>query len=217
MGFSRPSGRPRGAWFWCAWILVVFYATYPLANWLASRRGRRYDFLTPWDGLIPLVPEWIWVYFSFFVFLLLPLALVDAEELDALGRRMVAATLFCALVFVLFPANLAFARSLPEAEPYRSIFGMMFAVDQPHNLLPSLHIVYSTGCAAAICKSQWSRWRRTWLCALIALWALAICASTMLVHQHHVLDVVAALLLVALLQWGIRPGRRLNTMNSAAG
>ena len=204
MGFSRPSGRPRGAWFWCAWILVVFYATYPLANWLASRRGRRYDFLTPWDGLIPLVPEWIWVYFSFFVFLLLPLALVDAEELDALGRRMVAATLFCALVFVLFPANLAFARSLPEAEPYRSIFGMMFAVDQPHNLLPSLHIVYTALTCSAICKAQWPRGRH-WLCGLIVVWSVAICASTMLVHQHHVLDVVTALMLTAVLYVLIRP------------
>ena len=96
---------------------------------------------------------------------------------------------------------------------------MMFAVDQPHNLLPSLLIVYSTGCAAAVCKSQWSRRgrHRAWLCALIALWALAICASTMLVHQHHVLDVAAALVLVALLQWGIRPGSRFDTMNSVAG
>lgn len=199
--------QPRSARFWCAWILVAFYATYPLANWLASWRGRRYDFLTPWDAQIPLVPEWIWVYFSFFVFLLLPLALVDADEFDALGRRMVLATLVCGLCFVLLPANLAFARSLPEAEPYRSIFAMMFALDHPHNLLPSLHIVYSAGCAAAVCKSQWRqwRWRRAWLCALLAWWALAICASTVLVHQHQVLDVVAALVLVALLQWAIRP------------
>ena len=65
---------------------MAFYATYPLANWLASRRGRRYDFLTPWDAQIPLVPEWIWVYFSFFVFLLLPLALVDAVKYCSLGQ-----------------------------------------------------------------------------------------------------------------------------------
>ena len=190
--------------FWGLWVLVSFYTTYPLANWLASQRAQRHDFLTPWDALIPLVPQWIWVYFSFFPFLLLPLWLVDGREFEALGKRMVIATLCCALVFVLLPANLAYVRVLPEAQPYRRIFALMFTVDQPHNLLPSLHIVYSVGCGAAMCLSQW-RQRRYGLCLLILVWSLAICASTLLVHQHHVLDVVAAVALVALLQCTVRP------------
>ena len=79
----------------------------------------------------------------------------------------------CGLVFALFPANLAFERVLPEAEPYRSIFGLMFAVDAPHNLLPSLHIVYTVATGLALCTAQWRRGRR-WLCAVLVLWGLAI-------------------------------------------
>jgi len=198
--------RRRGLLFWACCTLAVFYATYPASNWLAARQSRRYDFLTPWDALIPLVPEFIWVYFSFFGFILLPLWWVDADRIELLGRRQVIATLLCALVFALFPANLAFARVLPEAEPYRSIFGLMFAVDAPHNLLPSLHIVYTVATGLALWQSQWALGRRA-RCLLLALWAAAICASTLLVHQHHVLDVVAAVLLVALLQRGVRAPR----------
>ena len=112
----------------------------------------------------------------------------------------------CGVVFALFPANLAFARVVPEAEPYRSIFTLMFAVDQPHNLLPSLHIVYTLATGCALVSTQWAR-GRPWLCLVLALWAVAIAASTMLVHQHHVLDVVAAAALVTLLSWLIRPPR----------
>lgn len=195
--------RRRGLLFWSLCTLAVFYAIYPASNWLAARQARRHDFITPWDALIPLVPEFIWVYFSFFLFILLPIWLVDADGIDALGRRQVLATVLCGLVFALFPANLAFERVLPEAEPYRSIFGLMFAVDAPHNLLPSLHIVYTVATGLALCTAQWRRGRR-WLCAVLVLWGLAICASTMLVHQHHVLDVVTAVALVAVLQWVVR-------------
>ena len=72
--------------------------------------------------MIPLVPEFIFVYFSFFPFLLLPLWLVQQPVLSALGKRQIAGTLICGLVFVLFPANLAFERVIPDAEPYHSIF-----------------------------------------------------------------------------------------------
>lgn len=195
--------RRRGLLFWSLCTLAVFYAIYPASNWLAARQARRHDFITPWDALIPLVPEFIWVYFSFFLFILLPIWLVDADGIDALGRRQVLATVLCGLVFALFPANLAFERVLPEAEPYRSIFGLMFAVDAPHNLLPSLHIVYTVATGLALCTAQWRRGRR-WLCPVLVLWGLAICASTMLVHQHHVLDVVTAMALVAVLQWVVR-------------
>ncbi|WEE76942.1 hypothetical protein LZ683_22800 [Comamonas testosteroni] len=196
--------RQRGFVFWAIWVNIATYAIYPTANWLASLRDQRYDFITRWDAMIPLVPEFIFVYFSFFPFLALPFWLVGQPGTAALGKRQVLGTLICGLIFVLFPANLAFERAIPEFEPYRSIFATMFFVDKPHNLLPSLHIVYTALTCLAICQAQWQRGRRG-LCLLIALWSAAICASTMLVHQHHVLDVVTALMLVPVLCLLIRP------------
>lgn len=196
--------KPRSFVFWAVCVNLVTYAVYPTVNWLASLRSQRYDFITLWDAMIPLVPEFIFVYFSFFPFLALPFWLVGQPDIDALGKRQVAGTLICGLIFVLFPANLAFDRVIPDAEPYRSIFSTMFLVDKPHNLLPSLHIVYTALSCTAICKTQWPRGRH-WLCGLIASWSVAISASTMLVHQHHVLDVVTALMLTVLLYVLIRP------------
>ena len=168
--------------------------------------------------MIPLVPEFIFVYFSFFPFLLLPLWLVQQPVLSALGKRQIAGTLICGLVFVLFPANLAFERVIPDAEPYRSIFSAMFFVDKPHNLLPSLHIVYTALTCLAICQCQWPRkWSagRALLCVAVVVWSIAICASTMLVHQHHVLDVVTALVLVAFLCVLIRPAPAAQPLSQA--
>ena len=197
--------KPHSFVFWAICVNLVTYAVYPTVNWLASLRSQRYDFITPWDAMIPLVPEFIFVYFSFFFpFLALPFWLVGQPDTDALGKRQVAGSLICGLIFVLFPGNLAFDRVIPDAEPYRSIFSLMFFVDKPHNLLPSLHIVYTALTCTAICKAQWLRGRH-WLCGLMVVWSVAICASTMLVHQHHVLDVVTALMLTAVLYVLIRP------------
>jgi hypothetical protein len=143
-------------------VNIATYAIYPTANWLASLRDQRYDFITRWDAMIPLVPEFIFVYFSFFPFLALPFWLVGQPGTAALGKRQVLGTLICGLIFVLFPANLAFERAIPEFEPYRSIFATMFLVDKPHNLLPSLHIVYTALTCLAICQAQWQRGR--WGC-----------------------------------------------------
>ena len=201
---AHAPARQRGFVFWAIWVNIATYAIYPTANWLASLRDHRYDFITPWDAMIPLVPEFIFVYFSFFPFLALPFWLVGQPDIAALGKRQIAGTLICGLIFVLFPGNLAFDRTIPDVEPYRSIFSTMFLVDKPHNLLPSLHIVYTALTGSAICKAQWPRGRRC-LCLLIVVWSMAICASTMLVHQHHILDVVTALMLVGILWLVIRP------------
>ena len=41
------SRKQRGFVFWAVWVLIASYAVYPTANWLASLRDHRYDFLTP--------------------------------------------------------------------------------------------------------------------------------------------------------------------------
>lgn len=121
-GHGPGPARQRGFVFWAIWVNIATYAIYPTANWLASLRDQRYDFITRWDAMIPLVPEFIFVYFSFFPFLALPFWLVGQPGTAALGKRQVLGTLICGLTFVLFPANLAFERAIPEFEPYRSIF-----------------------------------------------------------------------------------------------
>ena len=61
----------------------------------------------------------------------------------------------------------------------------------PHNLVPSLHVATSALFIAVLYRSLSSVWIR----AGLILWGMLLCASVLLVHQHHVLDVVSGLLL----------------------
>jgi membrane-associated phospholipid phosphatase len=64
------------------------------------------------------------------------------------------------------------------------------ALNLTYNLLPSLHVAFAVICAA-IFSPRAPRPVKT----LLWLWASLIAASTVLIHQHHILDVVSGWLL----------------------
>ena len=96
---------------------------------------------------------------------------------------------------MLFPAALGFERALPPDAPYRQIFEAIHHVDAPHNLVPSLHVVFSS--VIALACASFARPSFRWL---LWVWLALIVVSTVLVHQHHLIDVLAALLLVVALR-----------------
>jgi membrane-associated phospholipid phosphatase len=67
-------------------------------------------------------------------------------------------------------------------------------VDLPHNLVPSLHVVFSAIIVFAIVEGMNKKATKifTWG------WLFLLCLSTLLVHQHHVLDVVTGLFIAVL-------------------
>jgi membrane-associated phospholipid phosphatase len=127
---------------------------------------------------------------------LMPLFLLPSARMPALGKQLVAGTLVSGLLFLLFPAKLGFARVLPRDPFYADIYAMMFRVDQPHNLVPSLHLVFSGAIALACAEAAGPAVR-----AALLGWLAAISVSTLLVHQHHVLDLAAAFVLVHILRY----------------
>jgi hypothetical protein len=65
-----------------------------------------------------------------------------------------------------------------------------------HNAVSSLHVALSCACAAAY-AGRCGRIGK----ALLGTWAAAIALSTLLTHQHHLLDVVTAIALAAAGKW----------------
>jgi len=168
---------------------------YPTTNWLASERDSTLQLYADFELGIPLVPQFIWVYLSMYVLFLVPLLVVPPARMPNLGKQLVAGTLVSGALFVLFPAKLGFVRTIPDEPLYASLYASMFAVDRPHNLVPSLHLVFSTAIVLACAEAAKPRLR-----ALLFVWLAAISVSTLLVHQHHLLDIFSAFLLVYLLR-----------------
>lgn len=174
---------------WVFWVGVAFFAVYPTCNWLSSRRTQVLTLYLEPELSVPFVPEFVWVYVSMYVLFLTPPLVLDASRLRVLGKQLVAATLFSGVAFLLLPAKLGFTRTAPEDSFYSRFFTNLFALDLPYNMVPSLHVVFSALFLFALLDASSTLLAKSFLWG----WLILMCASTLLVHQHHLLDVIAGL------------------------
>jgi membrane-associated phospholipid phosphatase len=135
---------------------------------------------------IPLWPSTIIVYDSLYLlFLLAPFVLRTKESFRRLVFAAAATILAAGACFLLLPAELGFAPAV-VAGPFATIFRVSDAINLDYNLVPSLHVALAVLCLQAFWPAG------SWPVRLgLALWGAGLATSTLLTHQHHVLDVAA--------------------------
>jgi membrane-associated phospholipid phosphatase len=195
------------------WVLV-----YHGADWLTGLRAHRVRVHLEAERGMPFVPASILAYLSLnLVFLPAPFILRSRRELQALALCLAAETAVAGVGFLLIPAQLAYPRRDPGA--WSPLFALARGLALRYNLVPSLHVAMSGVCLAAYATRCGAAGK-----ALLGAWAAAIALSTLLAHQHHLLDVAtgAALALAAKCfiydRWRDRPpGRRRPPASPSAG
>lgn len=186
--------RWRAFFKFMALFYVFFLPVYFGAGYFAAHAHDTFGLYWSWERRIPLVPWMIWPYLTLFSLFLLPLFHLTPGQISTLSRQSSATLAIAGAFFLLLPTHLGFAPNAVE-ELHRPLFGLLVAVDSPHNLVPSLHVAFGAlillGCAGrALPPLAWS----------YRLWLLVMSASTVLVHQHHILDVAAGLALALLMR-----------------
>src|SRR5262249_39255356 len=109
-------------------------------------------------------------------------------ELQALALTLASVTAVAGVGFLLVPAEPAYPIRDPGA--WSGMFRVARTMALRYNMVPSLHVTLSCVCLAAYgtrCSGTGSR--------LLCAWGAAIALSTLLTHQHHVIDVIAGLAL----------------------
>ena len=179
--------------FYLVWFFLQEYH-------LASTDGCWVSYL-PLDDAIPFLPGFIYPYITWYLYLMIPAIYYLVKENGPAFTRY---ALFIILGFsgsllicMLFPncqllrADLSQPDSLSEF-----IVAAIYAADTPTNVLPSMHVVGCLGVMAAIFDGEEFVHRGRWF---FVLWGLAICASTVFVKQHSILDVIAGVAFGAVL------------------
>jgi membrane-associated phospholipid phosphatase len=95
-----------------------------------------------------------------------------------------AVMLTAGLFFLAFPAELAYPPAA-HSGVWEDVVQITRRVALQYNLAPSLHVALAVTCVTAYAER--ARWGGK---LLLWAWALGIVASTLLLHEHHLLDVV---------------------------
>ncbi len=148
------------------------------------------DIASHWDKMIPVVPLWSVIYFLSYVFWTVSYIWVSRESKEACNKMLVAdmmGKLLCAVVFVAFPTTLA--RPQVDTSTFDGwLLNYIYTIDQPDNLLPSMHCSVSWFAARFVGMSKITpKWYKIF--AFIA--AFLVFASVLFTKQHVIVDIFA--------------------------
>jgi protein-tyrosine phosphatase len=123
------------------------------------------------------------------LFFFAPFLCADRGELKTHAKRVALAILAAGTCFLLFPLTAGFART-PAGGAFGPVIGFLRGFDRPYNLAPSLHIALWV-----LLWRTYSRHTRGAPRTALAVWFCLIALSTLLIHQHHVIDLITGFLL----------------------
>ncbi len=182
-------GIPSFAWF------AFVYAG---VDYLTGLHQYRVPLYLDAELAIPLIPATTLFYNSLHViYSLAPFILRTRPEMHSLVLVWFLMTLVGGIVFLIIPFEPGFLP--PDSSDMGMWQGMFEFADNANlrfNCCPSLHVAWAVATIDIYARSA----RRTGR-ILLATWSAGICLSTLLLHQHHVIDVIGGL---ALGLWGSR-------------
>lgn len=163
------------------WFLLVYVG----CDTITAHRTLRVRIHLAAELNLPFVPETVLIYMSIYLlFLAAPFILRQRLEFLVLAITLNLVILISGICFLLLPAQLAFA---PPANlgAFPALFRFADRLNLTYNLVPSLHVALSVTCLAVFARRA-SRMGKI----LLWSWAVAIAISTLLTHQHHILDAI---------------------------
>ena len=158
-----------------AWVLLYGLIYMPWFCYLEKRQTIHYLIHSPLDDYIPFVEYFIIPYLLWFVFL----AVTGAFFFFTNGLNLRPVT-------------------FPRENIFTDLVRMIYSVDTPTNVLPSIHVYNSIGAMAAIAHSTSLKKHRGVQISSYVLGILII-FSTVFLKQHSITDVIAALAMACMI------------------
>ena len=183
-------------------LILGFMVVYMICfTWLENRTGVPIHLLEiRADDYIPFCEYFIIPYFMWFGYIAVTVVyftLFQDNKQDwwrlvlTLGFGM---TLFIVVSFVFPNGHTLREYSFPRENIFTKMVRMLYKADTSTNIMPSIHVFNSVACCVAILRSDSLKSRRVLRTGAVVLTVLII-ASTMVLKQHTILDVIVALFL----------------------
>ncbi len=159
-----------------------------------------------WERETPLRPEFVFIYLTIYPTFLLPFLFIHQKDFFRLfSFAYITVMCICYVVYLFYPVS--FERPELTVNSFSTwVLAIVYGADRPWNCFPSLHVAMSLLAALTILEVHRIRGMLTLLLTFL------IALSTILIKQHYVLDVVAAMLLTATIYFVYIRRQILNTL-----
>ncbi len=187
---------PIYAWIPLLFAVVFNFAAYIGGN-LISQNKYHYHIDLPIDAMIPVVPFFITFYVLAYVQWILGYIIICRESRERCFRVMTAevtAKIICLLFFIFFPTT-AERDMLTGDGIFIWLTNLVYSVDTPNNLLPSIHCLESYAVfrgAIGLKKTP------KWYLPVMLFFSIGVFASTVFLKQHVIIDIPAGILVFEL-------------------
>lgn len=190
---ARPAFKEKA--LWSLVMGLFFFLVYGGSNEIAALTAPHPSFFWTWEKHLPFVPELIVPYMSSdIVFVLAFLAAPTRDALQRLALRNGLAIGISAAIFLAFP--LAFSFERPDVTGWPAFLFQLLSVDKPYNQFPSLHVSLGFIAWHALTNRM-----RAVPKAITSIWFVLILLSTVLVYQHHAIDLIGGAAVAAFVFW----------------
>ena len=156
-------------------------------------RNRAMHFME--DTNFPYLSWTVAIYFGCFAFwgaIYFLVACREREKADRFFLSLLLGRILCFLVYLIYPtAKAALVFDPADQTIWTNIMRLLYAVDSPENLFPSLHCLLAWACWIGVrFKKEYSIW---WRIAAFVM-AVAVCLSTLTTKQHVWVDIPGGIL-----------------------
>ncbi|MCM8899632.1 phosphatidic acid phosphatase [Caldicoprobacter algeriensis] len=179
-------------------VLVSLYGFAQIWFQYCERTVRpKYFMYSPLDNHIPFVKYFVVPYLFWFIYMgigFLYLGLVSKKDFYRLCIYMFGGMYLCYVLYLLFPNGQNLRPTITENDVFSRIIKHIYATDTPTNVAPSIHVFNSIAVHVSLVNCPEFRKKR-WMKLASLICMLTISASTVLIKQHSIKDVMWSIVL----------------------
>lgn len=155
-----------------------------------AAQGATFTGLETWlDAYIPFIPQFIWFYCLYYVWVLLVTPIMREREHFYHAAASFAVLQTAAIAtFILFPSYMVRPEVVGNSMSH-DLVRWMYEADKGFNLIPSLHVGHST------LVTLFYRTHKPKVFPIIAAGTFMIALSTVLIKQHYIIDIPVGFLM----------------------
>ncbi len=186
--------------------LLLLWPAYFIAFFVTERllpRSFYHPMHSALDDLIPFHEGFLIPYVFWYIYMIgsiLYTLLRDTRAFRRQGWFMIFTFTTASVVYLIYPTCQQLRpQTFPRDNALTQIVRLLYWVDTPTNVCPSLHVCGAIGCALGLCDTK--RFSSVLWKAVYAGITCLIILSTMFLKQHSSVDVFWALILSAVAYW----------------